>query len=126
MYYERFNFLVDYETSLKSFGRLLRSGAFCRTVEDNGEIIAWILCSKVKLFYLDEPVFQQDAFSCSRCPYRTIELLHKEMIANSPTDLIFSSGSFLDERNTFARILEKQGWNRKGYLAWTRKKEHLI
>jgi hypothetical protein len=117
---------ADPVASKKNLHKLVRSGAFNRTLIYDGEIIAWILCRPYTVLHLNEPVFQQTYFCSNRFGYRSVELLHKEMIKASPVDLLFSESSFTDTTNIFTRMLEKLGWNRKGSLAWSRKSDHLI
>jgi len=54
--------------------------------------------------------------------YRSIVLLHDEMQKCSlklPVKYCVSAGSPLDDNNVFAKVLEKNGWSRKGYMAVT-------
>ena len=46
--------------------------------------------------------------------------LHQELIEEAKRldiKLVMSTGSHFDEDNTFTKILERYGWERRGYIA---------
>jgi hypothetical protein len=109
-----------------NFRRALRSGVFARMLLYNEEIIAWIACVRAKQLHMSEPYFNQLYFCSSRFGFQSVCLLHDDVVKNSPCDLIMSQGAYFDDKQIFARMLEKHGWNRKGSLCWLRKSDHLI
>lgn len=115
---------ISKEESVKNLLRFSRQKEFVRMLlNDNDEIIAWIFASKAKPYHSAEIIFQQFYYASNQKglkAFRSVILLHEEMIeeaARLDLKVVLSSGSHLDDDFTFARILEKSGWQRRGYLA---------
>ena len=103
----------------------IRVGKFFRILlNDSGEIVAWILCSKYHIPYFKDPVFFQEYYYSSLrgfSAFRALHMLHKEALreaASKALEFMVSGGSFLDEDNIFAKLLEVNGWARKGHFAY--------
>jgi len=102
----------------------LGSGAFFRILEDDeGDIRAWILARVVRLDHVDRTVLHQMYYGSDLTGFgaaRAIISLHDALVSEAErlhVSRVFSTGSPLDERNVFSRILEKHGWDRRGYAA---------
>jgi hypothetical protein len=115
---------MDVETSFSNFLKLSKQGFFMRLlVDDTGVVRAWIFASKVKPVHSDRFSFQQDYFASNLSgvkAYKAVVLLHEAMIEEATRLNIgtaISQGSHMDETFTFTRILEKQGWQRRGHIA---------
>lgn len=115
---------ASHSESVKSLWQLCRMGKFVRCVRsDDGAILAWLCADTVRLLHCDFSNFQQIYYASNQTgtkAFRCIKLLHDEMVdysLNLKVKYCVSAGSHFDENNTFARCLEKQGWQRRGYLA---------
>jgi hypothetical protein len=95
-------------------------------LDDNNKIVAWIFAAKVQSYHSDSPMFQQMYYASSNKgvkAYRDVVDLHNAMIVEAEQlklSLVISQGSHMDENNTFSRILEKNGWERRGHTALKR------
>ena len=100
----------------------VRRHKFVRVLRDSGNIVAWIYADNVKLQHQSHFNFQQ-LYYCSTLSgvrsVRAVADLHEAMFNSMPSNSKYcvSAGSHMDQANTFARILEKHGWQRRGYLA---------
>ena len=115
------------ETLFKHLLQFARQGKFIRLKLDNDDkIIAWIFAAKVQSYHSASPMFQQMYYASSNKgikAYRDVIDLHEEMIQEAKRlniPMVISQGSHMDENNTFSRILEKNGWDRRGHTALKR------
>jgi hypothetical protein len=114
---------VDHAACLRNLTKKVRGKRFVRTLVSGGEIVAWIYCEPVALPYTDQMGFQQMFFASDQVgtmAYKCVVKLHEAMLEEAERlhiTLALSAGSHADERFTFAKILEKNGWQRRGYLA---------
>jgi hypothetical protein len=123
-----FSFLnVDYNNAFKHLLHFTKSGKFVMMKVDNDDnIVAWILALKTQSYHSAEPMLQQVYYASSRKgvkAYRDVVDLHEAMIEEAQRvglPMVISQGSHLDEDNTFSRILEKNGWERRGHTALKR------
>lgn len=111
----------------KHLSQFARQGKFIRLKLDNDDkIIAWIFAAKVQSYHSASPMFQQLYYASSNKgikAYRDVIDLHEEMIQEAKRlniPMVISQGSHMDENNTFSRILEKNGWDRRGHTALKR------
>jgi len=109
--------------AIESLTSYKNTGIFIRVLEDKNEIVAWICAGRVRLGHVDHVIFQQ-TYYCSQLTglkaVKAVKLLHEAMYLEAKRlriKRVVSLGSHLDEHHTFARILEKSGWLRRGYLA---------
>lgn len=91
--------------------------------EDNGEVLGFIIAEEGECGHIPGRCLQQRYYA-SKCKgkksYKVVEMLHQALIERAiqrKMDYILSQGSFLDEQNVFARMLERMGWERRHYLA---------
>ena len=101
-----------------------RAGKFIRiAVDDNDQLVAWILCEEVKHPPFGFKALQQIFFASKEKGFksaRAVKMLHEAMVAEAERlrlPLVMSTGSHFDTDFTFAKLLEKFGWTRAGYLA---------
>jgi hypothetical protein len=116
-------FHADPEIALASFLMMLNRGAFIRVLEEGAKIRGWILAQISRKEFIKEPVLQQ-CFYCSDFTgvksVKAVRMLHAALVEEAHyrrIRYVFSTGSYMDTDNVFARILEKEGWKRRGYLA---------
>jgi hypothetical protein len=116
-------FESDKEASLKSLQMSIGRGAFFRVIESDGVIRGWILARIVRREFLKDLSLQQH-FCCVSFKgiraVRAVIKLHAALIEEAYIKnirYVESSGSHMDTKNTFVRILEREGWERRGYLA---------
>lgn len=120
---------LDYNLSKLNLFDKVRRNKFVRVFRVDDEIKAWIYADLVKLPHASEQYFQQFYYGSSltgSAAYKAVVSLHREMVLFANTTnatWCTSTGSPYDTENTFARILEKQGWTRRGYLAAIKIKE---
>lgn len=100
----------------------VRRNKFVRVLRDNDSIVAWIYADTVKLQHQCNFNFQQLYYCSILAGVRSVRAvvdLHELMFNSAPSNSKYcvSAGSHMDQSNTFARILEKHGWQRRGYLA---------
>jgi hypothetical protein len=106
---------VAMHARLKRFIKCLRGS--------DGKILAWILCKEIAIIHQRNTTFQQMYFATDLTgvkAYRAISLLHEAMYEFSkktPAAFCMSGGSHMDPNFVFTRMLEKLGWDRRGYLA---------
>lgn len=115
---------ADFDTSFKTLFQLVRLKKFVRVLkQEEEEIIAWIYAEKVKIAHMAYPVLQQMYYASNQTGIkaaRCVKLLHRELITHAKEiniDTILSPGSHMDSNFVFAKILEKDGWERRGFLA---------
>jgi hypothetical protein len=117
------NFLpVEYDYVLKRVQHAIRKGAFIRVYKEDNKILGWILATKTGMDFNQKTSLQQQYFCSNETGYKLykiLKLLHEELfIAAKECDYAISSGSPLDENMIFAKLLEKAGWTRHGYLCY--------
>jgi hypothetical protein len=114
---------VDKNESLKNLYQLYLKKEFIRVIKKDNKIIAWILCIKNKPLHSANNHLQQIYYACSEkgfLAYKCVVVLHNAMIEEAKRiriNELISQGSHLDDNNVFAKILERNGWSRRGYLA---------
>lgn len=114
---------ASYTASYSSFMSDWKNRCLIRIVEEDGEIIAWIIASRAKLEHMDKECVLQKYLANKTTGFKAftvLRLLHNEMLkyANKMNiPYCISSGSHLDDPSIFTRLLEKCGWKRRGYLA---------
>lgn len=114
---------VDFDTSFKTLFQLVRLKKFVRVLKQEEKIIAWIYAEKVKIAHMAYPVLQQMYYASNQTGIkaaRCVKLLHQELIKHAEeinVNTILSPGSHMDPNFVFAKILEKDGWERRGFLA---------
>lgn len=115
---------TDRHSSLVNLEKKVLDKKFVRVLRADQKIVAWIYGDLVKLDHQEGSNFQQ-LYYCSDLKgfsaARAVIALHREMFEyaslNSNSMYCVSPGSHLDEKNAFARILERDGWNRRGHIA---------
>ena len=122
-----FSFIrMSTKASIQNISQFVRRNKFMRMKVVDNEIVAWILCEKSKPYHQEEFQFQQTYYASKRSglqAYRDVLDLHNAMIEEARLQnipVVVSLGSHMDSENTFARILEKNGWERRGYAALKR------
>ena len=114
---------ADYTSSYRYLFEAVRVGKFVWCIKSKGKITAWMLAEVGVFPHANYKVFQQKYY-CSNTTgmssARSIKMLHNKMTETAGELRIpysVSQGSPLDEANIFSKILEKAGWQRKGFLA---------
>ncbi len=123
---------LDRDKSLLSMRRHVAAGQFFKVIEDNGEVIAWIAGAVLEREFIAEKYMQQ-IYYCSNQKgmkaYRCVVLLHKALIEESKKlniRHVLSTGSHADTENVFVKILGKNGWSVRNYLAiWRNDEIHM-
>ena len=111
------------QAAITSLWKAVRQKRFVRCLRRGDTIVAWIYSDKVQLLHMDFPVFQQIYYASDQkdtAAARCVTLLHECMVDYAKSEgfrMATSAGSHLDETYTFARILERHGWLRRGYGA---------
>jgi hypothetical protein len=117
---------LDFGVCLKNMNRLVRRKRFFRLLEHDSKIIAWIYCEPAQPLHQSFPQYQQIYYASDQSgilAYKAVVKLHEAMLDEAVRlnyRLAVSQGSHMDEANVFSKILEKNGWERRGYGALKR------
>jgi hypothetical protein len=114
----------SFEFACMNLYKSIRLGKFARCARDeSGALVAWLLADVGVMPHADYEVLQQKYY-CSNVvgtkAVRAVRLLHDDMVSyarSKGVNVLISQGSPYDDSNTFTRILEKSGWERKNFLA---------
>jgi len=116
-------FPSDSLESERQFIKTVKDGRFIRVIEHHEKIIGWIYADIVKLNHVAFSVFQQ-MYYVSNCKgtaaYNAVKCAHQGMLEEAERlglTYAISSCSHVDEDQVLVRILEKNGWKRKGHVA---------
>jgi hypothetical protein len=96
---------------------------FVRVIKQEEKIIAWMWADKVQLAHNPEPIFQQLYYASNTTgftSFRCVKLLHEALLDEArrlKLSSALSMSSHEDEDFTFTRMLERLGWERRGYIA---------
>jgi len=92
-------------------------------VEKGDMVVGFLFAYAMHHFHYPFSVYQQ-AYCCTWCKgasaARAVRLLHDVLYdegVRQKYPIVVSSGSHLDEAFVFTRMLERFGWERRGYLA---------
>lgn len=110
----------EFAPSMVYIQQAARVGKLYLAEEDS--ILAFILFRKAKMEFSDTIIVQQLFFCSDTSPLKAakcVYALHDKMVewgARHKCKLALSTGSHEDSDFKFARLLEKRGWERCGYL----------
>jgi len=114
---------ADKQLAYDNLSNLVRRNKFVRMAVKNIQIIGWIYATPGLNLHTKEKILQQSYFCSNQSGIsaaRVIKVLHEELIEEAKRldiKLVMSTGSHFDEDNTFTKILERYGWERRGYIA---------
>jgi adenine deaminase len=114
---------ADKQLAYYNLSNLVRRNKFVRMAVKDNQIIGWIYASPGFNLHTKEKILQQSYFCSNQTGIsaaRVIKFLHQELIEEAKRldiKLVMSTGSHFDEDNTFTKILERYGWERRGYIA---------
>jgi hypothetical protein len=114
---------ADKDLAYSNLMNLVRRNKFVRMAVKDGKIVGWIYACVGLNLHTKDKILQQSYFCSNQSGIlaaRIIKFLHEELIKEAKRldiKLVMSTGSHFDEDNTFTKILEKYGWERKGYIA---------
>jgi hypothetical protein len=114
---------ADKELAYSNLSNLVRRNKFVRMAVKNDSIIGWIYATVGCNMHTKEKILQQSYFCSNQSGItaaRVIKFLHEELIEEAKRldiKIVMSTGSHFDEDNTFTKILERYGWERRGYIA---------
>jgi hypothetical protein len=114
---------VDKNFCIENIIKHWKSLNYIRLLKKNNQIVAWLLAVEAVSKHSRQRYLLQEYY-CSNlkgiASYKAVVLLHRDLIEYAKTNrfsFVASSGSHLDETFVFSRILEKDGWSRRGYAA---------
>ena len=114
---------ADKQLAYDNLSNLVRRNKFVRMAIKDDKIIGWIYATPGLNLHTKEKILQQSYFCSNQTGIsaaRVIKFLHQELIEEAKRldiKLVMSTGSHFDEDNTFTKILERYGWERRGYIA---------
>lgn len=114
---------LDRDTCIRNMWSRVRLRHFLRCLRDDGGIKAWIYGAPIRHDHANYNVFQQMYYASNQTGVsaaRCVRILHEALYdeaCKGDYRYVISPGSFYDDTNTFARLLERYGWTRRGYLA---------
>lgn len=113
---------ADREIAIQNLSLAVRRKKFVRVLKMDDKIVSWIFADKGHSLHMKTNILQQ-YYYCSNlkgiAAYKSVKILHEALIDYAEKmgyEIILSPGSHLDEDYTFTRILEKLGWERRGYI----------
>ena len=118
------NFLpASSEVSTQNLIVKVRRGKYVRVIRKGNRIVAWIYADLIQLEHTDYTCFQQlyyasDAVGFSAARY--LRMLHSDMVSQARAtnaEYCISIASHMDTECVLTRLLEKDGWVRKGHVA---------
>lgn len=121
--YNDYSFLpADRSVAIAKMVLAARRQKFFKIVTDNSRIVAAILADISGNHHSDTKFLSQQYYASELTgvkAFRAIKLTHDALFQQAELlkcDFAASTGSHMDESHVFAKILEKQGWTRRGYL----------
>jgi hypothetical protein len=122
-----FTFLpIDRNLAIQNLALAVRRQKFVRVLKQDNQIVTWIYADVGNSLHMTERILQQQYY-CSTLTgtkaFRAVQILHEELLKyakENKYDIVFSNGSHMDEKYVFTRMLEKLGWQRRGYVAYKR------
>ena len=118
------NFLpASRDLAIKRLDLLVRRKRYVRVLTNNSTPIAWLYADISDVQHCNKRIIQQNYYASNTSgvlAYKCVKLLHEDLISyaiEKRFQVIISPGSHMDPDNTFARILEKLGWERRHYIA---------
>ena len=111
------------ETSIQNLIIKVRRGKYVRVVRKSNRIVAWIYADLVQLEHTDYTCFQQLYYASDATGFpaaRYLRMLHADMIRQAyatNAQYCISIASHIDTGCVLTRLLEKDGWARKGHVA---------
>lgn len=111
----------SFDCSFENIKQIVRRKRFIRVIRENSEIIAWIYAELSKPIHMKQTMLQQMYYCSNQKGFksvRCIKMLHdsmEEFAIEHNIAIVYSAGSPYDSENVFARVLEKHGWERRGY-----------
>lgn len=114
---------INIDSAYRHLFQIVRKKKFVKAIRENDQIIAWIYADKVSLPHNVSPFLQQMYYASNQSGIkaaRCVVTLHNVLLEEAKAknyNLVMSPGSHLDPNFVFTRILEKNGWERRGYIA---------
>ncbi len=114
---------ADRDVAYRNLDQAVRRNRFVRMYVKDGEILGWIYGLVNTNLHSDERMLQQIYFTSNQSGLsaaRIVKVLHEELALEAQRlgiNIVVSAGSHLDEDNTFTKLLEKFGWERRGHIA---------
>jgi hypothetical protein len=115
---------VHFETALNYVRMHLRLGSFLRILVKDSERVGCVLAIKGNAAaHSNLKAMIQNYYWCTLSGFsaaRMVVFVHKQIEEEARKHrlpLLVSTGSHMDETNSFIRILANQGWDTRGYIA---------
>jgi hypothetical protein len=114
---------TDKRASYVNIEKHWRTGQFIRVMEDEDEIVGWLVCDvSVSKFAHYRTINQQFYTSIFKgiSAAKAVLCAHGEMIKFAEENRIpycITQGSHMDPTRVMVRILEKRGWQSRGHIA---------
>ena len=114
---------ADRKKSLHAMERVHKQMKYLRVAKSEEGIIGWMLAEPAPLDHCSLRIMQQRYFSTNQKGIKAARVvleMHRDLVNYSKFykfDMVTSPGSHLDEEYKFARILERDGWSRRGFMA---------
>lgn len=115
---------VHFETALSYIRQQMLNGGFLRIiVKDNVQVGAVLAIKSKAASHSNLNALIQNYYYCSLTGFqaaKAVIYVHNEIEKEARKrrlPLAISTGSHMDANNTFIKILAKQGWDTRGYIA---------
>ena len=114
----------NYKRFVSTLQEVRSKGNYLKVLQQDGQVLAFLYGILVDHHpHMTERVAQQQYFFTSRKglgAYRAVKVLHEDFVRwaeGKKCAIVLSTGSHMDEDYTFTKLLERCGWERRGYLA---------
>jgi len=114
---------IDKEYAISCLIKHWRSLNYIKLIVDENEIVGYLLANNGYNKHNKDKFLIQEYY-CSNLKgfksARAVKLSHEDLInyaKQNKFNYVVSQGSYMDENHIFTKLLEKFGWERRGYLA---------
>jgi len=114
---------IDKDFCLANITVHWRSKEFFKVLVKDNIIVGFLMATTNKNRHCKESFLLQEYYTSTLKGFgaaKAVYILHDALIEvarKRKISLVVSCGSHLDETNTFTKLLERNGWKRRGYVA---------
>ena len=109
--------------SIAELTHAISVGRFAVMALDKGQLVGWVYAREANIAHLSCKTLQQHYYASNLTGIKAVKLitaLHDAMLdfaEDKEYEIVLSAGSHMDSTNVFVRVLAKNGWDTRGYLA---------
>lgn len=109
--------------AIRELAHAVRMNKFVLMAEFDGKLVGWIYARDAHISHIENKALQQYYYASNLTGIRAVQLLttlHQRMFDYAEEqgyEIVLSAGSHMDTTNVLPRVLSKNGWDTRGYLA---------